>query len=209
MHIYSAVLQAKPGRGAELGAILPKLRDEVASATGSAAYAWAISAGAPIGSFGISTRVEGNAQLMEFQLKLNASKSYQTQAAQVGDILAMPATTSFSQIVGFAGEQGPPAPVVTLTQSTIQSGHLGQAMGWSMEILEYVHSVTGRSGLLTSLSAGSFFDVMWIFSAQSGAELDDANAKLRADHGYIGLIDKSEGLFVPGSATRITLMQMP
>ncbi len=209
MHIYSATLQAKPGKGAELGAMLPKLRDEVAAATGSAAYAWVFSAGAPIGSFGISTRVEGNAQLMEFQQKLNASKAYQTKAAKMGDILASPAATSLSQIIGFAGEQGEPAPVVTLTQSTIVGGHLGEAMGWSMEVLEYVHSVTGMSGLLTSLSAGSFFDVMWIFAAQTGAELDDANAKLMSDKGYIGLIDKAGGLFVPGAATRVTLMQLP
>jgi hypothetical protein len=209
MHIYSATLQAKPGRGAELGAMLPKLRDEVAAATGGAAYAWVVSSGAPIGSFGISTRVEGNAQLMDFQQKLAASKAYQTQAVKAGDVLFTPATTSLSQIVGFAGEQGEPAPVVNLTQSTIVGGHLGEALGWSMEVLEYVHSVTGMRGLLTSLSAGGFFDVMWIFSAQTGAELDDANAKLMADKGYIGLIDKAGGLFVPGAATRVTLMQMP
>ncbi len=209
MHIYSATLQAKPGRGAELGAMLPQLRDEIATATGSAAYAWVVSSGAPIGSFGISTRVEGNAQLMEFQQKMNASKTYQAKAAKVGDVLAAPATTSFSQIVGFAGDQGEPAPVVNLTQSTIMGGHMGEAIGWSMEVLEYVQSVTGMSGLLTSLSAGGFFDVMWIFSAQTGTELDDANTKLLTDPGYIGLIDKAGGLFVPGAATRVTLMQMP
>ena len=46
-------------------------------------------------------------------------------------------------------------------------------------------------------------DVMWIWGAQTGVELDAARAKLQADSGYIGLIDRAGGLFVPGSATRM------
>lgn len=208
MHIYSATLQAKPGRGGELGAQVPQLRDAVAEATGSAAYAWAMSAGAPIGTFGISTRVEGMAQLMEFQQRMAGSETYHAEAAKVADVLAAPSTTSMSQIVGTAGDQGDPAPVVTITQSTMVNGHIAEAMNWGMEIMEFVHGVTGMSGLFTSLTAGSFFDVMWIFGAETGAELDSANASLMANPDYMGMIDKAGGLFVPGSANRVTLMQM-
>ena len=208
MHRFSATLQAKPGRGGELGTQLPQLRDAVVEATGHAAHAWAMSSGAPIGTFGISTRVEGHAQLMEFQQKMAASESYQAQAAKLADVLAAPATTSLSQIVGVAGEQGKPAPVVTITQSTMVVGHVAEAMAWGMEILEYVHSVTGMSGLFTSVTSGSFFDVMWLIGAETGAELDSANASLMADSGYVGMIDKAAGFFVPGSANRVTLMQM-
>jgi hypothetical protein len=117
--------------------------------------------------------------------------------------------SSRSQVLGAAGDQGAPAPIVTLTQSTVAAGHLGDAMGWSLEVLEDVHKVTGMSGLFTNLMAGSFFDVTWIFSAETGADLDSANAKLQADTGYVGPLDKAGGLFVEGSATRVTLVQMP
>ncbi len=209
MYIYSATLQAKPGSGGELSSTMPKLRDSVAAATGSPAHAWAVSAGAPIGSFGISTRVEGSQQLIDFQQKLSASKDYQAVSGKSGHLLAAPAETSLSQILGVAGEQGVPAPIVTLTQSTVASGHVGDAMGWGLEVLEYVHKVTGMSGLFTNLTAGSFFDVTWIFSAQTGADLDSANAKLQADTGYVGLLDKAGGMFVEGSASWVTLVQMP
>lgn len=209
MHIYSATLQAKPGRGGELGALVPQLRDAVTKTVGSPAYAWAMSAGAPIGCFGISTRVEGNQQLMEFQQKLAASDDYQSVAIQGADLLDGPAQTSLSQIIGSVGEQGDPAPVITITQATVMNGHVADAVGWGMEVLEHVHKVTGQSGLMTNLSAGSFFDIMWIVGAPSAAELDTANDKIQNDAEYIAMLDKAGGFFVPGSATRVTIMRMP
>jgi len=209
MYIFSAALQAKPGRGGELGAQLPQLRDAVAEATGNPAYAWAASSGPPIGSFGISTRVEGHEQLIGFQQKMSASEAYHSAAANVADVLDAPSTTSLSQIVGMAGEQGEPAPVVRLTQATVQIGHVSDAMAWGQEVLDHVHNTTGMSGLLTNLAAGNPFDLMWIFSAQSGAEVDAGNAALQADTGYVGLLDKAAGFMVPGSVARATLVQMP
>ncbi|NNE94921.1 MAG: hypothetical protein HKN24_02735 [Acidimicrobiales bacterium] len=208
MYIFSASLQAKPGRGGELGARMIPLRDAITEATGNQAYAWAASSGPPIGAFGISTRATGHEHLIELQQKMGASESYHAEAAKLADVLAMPSTTSLSQIVAMAGEQGEPAPVVRLTQATVQIGHVGDAMNWGQEMLQHVHNTTGLSGLFTNLASGSPFDVMWIFSANTGAELDAANAALQADTGYIGLIDKAASFIVPGSAARATLVQM-
>ncbi|MFW2380172.1 MAG: hypothetical protein ACN4GZ_00325 [Acidimicrobiales bacterium] len=208
MYIYSATLQAKAGRGGELGAQMLPLRNAVAEATGSPAYAWVASSGGPIGSYGISTRVEGHEQLIGLQQKMGASEAYHAEAAKLADVLAQPSATSLSQIVGMAGEQGEPAAIVRLTQATIQIGHMGDAMTWAHEVLEHVHNTTGMNGLLTNLASGNPFDLMWIFSANSGAEVDAANAALQADTGYVGLIDKAAGFIVPGSATRATLVQM-
>lgn len=117
--------------------------------------------------------------------------------------------TSMSQIIGSVGDQGDPSQVITITQATVMAGHVGDAMGWGMETLQHVHKVTGHSGLFTNLTAGSFFDVMWIIGAESGAELDTANDKMRNDPEYIALLDRAGGFFVPGSATRVTIMRMP
>lgn len=208
MYIYSATLQAKPGRGGQLGAQMPQLRNAVAEATGHPAYAWVASSGGPIGSYGISTRVEGHEQLIEAQQKMGASEAYHTEVGKIADLLAVPSTTQLSQIVGMAGEQGEPAPIVRITQATIQIGHMGDAMEWGQEMLEHVHNTTGMSGLFTSVASGNPFDVMWIFSAHSGAEVDAANTALQADTGYVGLVDKAADFIVPGSATRATLVQM-
>lgn len=209
MYIYSATMQAKPGRGGELASMLPKLRDTVADTIGNPGYAWAVSSGAPIGAFALSTRVEGNQQLLEFQQKLGASDSYQKMAVKFADVLAAPSDTYLNQVVGAAGEQGEPAPIVVVTQSTIAGGHLSDAVNWGVEILDYTHSVTGLSGVFTTAVAGSFFDVTWIAGAESGEELDAANARLMKDTGYMSMIDKAGGFFVPGAAQRVTMVQMP
>ena len=130
-------------------------------------------------------------------------------AAKTADLLITPAETSLSQIIGAVGEQGDPAPVVTITQATVVGGHVAEAVGWGMQVLEHLHKVTGLSGLVTNLFAGSFFDVMWIVGAQSVADADAANDKIQNDPDYIRLIDQGGGLFVPGSGQRIMLMQMP
>lgn len=123
--------------------------------------------------------------------------------------MAGPTETFFNQVVGVVGDMGAPSPHVNVTRSTIMNGHLADALGWSTEVLEYVHKVTGLNGILTTAAAGSFFDISWIFSAASAADGDAANDKLLADPDYIAMIDKAGGMFVPGSAHRSSMMQLP
>lgn len=209
MHIFGAQIQAKPGQGAAAGAKVAQIRDVVTSATGQAGYAWAGVAGVPIGSFLLSTRLEGIADLIELQMKLADSADYQNLAAEAGDLWAAPIETNFLQVVATAGELGEPQSVTTITRSTISAGHLADALAWSNEVLEHVNKVTGLSGLLATSSAGSFFDVNWIFGSESGTAADEANNTLMADPSYIGLIDKAGGLFVDGTAERMTFVQLP
>lgn len=208
MHIYFAALQAKPGKSAKVAPLVAATRD-VINANGADATAWVASTGAPIGSFGISMRVDGAAQLAEFQQKFAASDDYNKATRRLAGQLAGPTETFFNQVVGVAGDGGAPSPFVSVTRSTIMNGHLADALGWSNEVLEYVHNATGLNGILTTAAAGSFFDVSWIFSAASAADSDAANAKLMAMPDYIGLIDKAGGFFVPGSAHRSSMMQLP
>ena len=209
MHIFGAQIQAKPGRAAAAGAKVAEIREVVSSAIGHAGYAWAAVAGAPIGSFLLSTRVEGAAGLIELQTKLGESADYQKLAVDAGDLWAAPVETSFLQVVAAVGDLPEPQSLTTVTRSTMSVGHMADALAWSNEVLEHVNKVTGLSGMLATSSAGSMFDVSWIFGAESGAAADEANNALMADPSYIGLIDKAGGLFVDGSAERITLMQLP
>lgn len=209
MYIIGVQLQAKPGRGGEAGKAIAGLRDAASAAIGRTGYAWAVIAGAPVGAFGLSTRVEGVGDLIEIQMQLASNDDYQKLVADSGDLWAGPAQTSFNQVVAIAGEQGDPKPVTTVTTSTISAGHLGNALAWSNEILEYVAGVTGLGGVLTTSAAGNFFDVSWIFGADSGAAADAANAALLADPGYIAMIDQAGELFIDGSGTRVVLVQLP
>ncbi len=209
MYIYATQLQAKPGRGGEARAKIAEIRDVVSAAVGQPVLAWAVVAGAPIGSFGISTRVDGSAGLIDLQMKLGASAGYQTVAAESGDLWVGPVETTLNQIVATTGEQGDPLPVLTVTRATIAGGHLGDALAWSNEVLEYVTGVTGLGGNLTTSAAGNFFEVSWIVGAESGAASDAANDALLADPGYIGLIDRAGGMFIDGTSERVLLAKLP
>lgn len=209
MYIFGVQLQAKPGRGGEAGTAIAALRDAASAAIGRTGYAWTAIAGAPVGSFGLSARVEGVSDLIEIQMQLRSDDDYQKLATESGDLWAAPGQTSWNQVVAIAGEQGDPKPVTTVTTSTISAGHVGNALAWSNEVLEYVAGVTGLGGVLTTSAAGNFFDVSWIFGADSGAAADAANAALLADPGYIAMIDQAGGLFIDGSGTRVVLMQLP
>lgn len=208
MYIYFVALQARPGLGTEVAPIVAEARD-VAIAEGADATAWIASTGAPIGAFGISARVESMAELTEVQQKFAKSAAYAKVTTKLSGLLAGPSETYLNQVVAAVGDAGKPNPFVTVTRTTIMNGHLGDALGWSSEILEYVNKVTGLSGMLTTAAAGNFFEVSWIFSAASAADGDTANDKLMADPGYIPMIDKGGSFFVPGSAQRSSMMQLP
>lgn len=209
MYIFGTQLQAKPGRGGAAAAKLTELRDVVSEAAGQPIRAWTVAAGAPIGSFGMSTRVEGAAGLIDLQTSLVANADYARLAAEAGELWAGPVETNLNQIVATSGDQSDPLPVITVTRATIAGGNVGDAMAWSNEVLQYVTGVTGLGGMLTTSAAGNFFEVSWIFGAESGAASDAANDSLLADPGYVGLIDRAGGLFMDGSTQRVMLVQMP
>lgn len=209
MHIYGAQLQAKPGRGGELSAALGQLRDVVSAATGRSAWVWAIAAGAPTGSFAVSTRLDGTGDLIDTLMKLNTNDEYLKLSGTVGDLVATPTQTNWMQVIGTAGDVGEPKPVTVVTTATVAAGHVSEAMAWSTQMMEFAAGATGMGTILATASAGSFFDIAWIGGADSGAAVDDANAALMADPDYLARMDQAGGLFVDGSATRTVMVQLP
>jgi hypothetical protein len=210
MYIYGAQIQAAPGKAGAAAAKVTEIRDVIKAETGQVGWAWGVVAGAPVGSYLLSTRLEGSAALVDLQMKLAQSEAYQSLAAEVGDLWAGPVETNFSRVVATAGEVGEaPSPFISVTQATVAGGNLSAAMAWSGKVLEHVSKVTGMGGLLVASAAGNPFDIGWIFGSESGAAGDAAADAIQADADYLALIDEGSGLFVDGSAQRVSLMQLP
>lgn len=209
MHIFGAQLQARPGRGGELSAALGELRGVVSAATGRPVYAWVAAAGAPTGSFTLSTRVEGTGELIDTLMTLNANEDYQKLTSEFGDLLAGPTQTSWMQVIGTAGDLGEPKPVTVVTTATMAAGHLGAAMAWSSELMEFAVGLSGMGTMLATGAAGNIFDIAWIAGADSGAAADEANAAMTNDPGYMERMDGAGDLFVDGTANRVVLVQLP
>ena len=209
MHIFGAQLHAKPGHGGEAGQMVGKIRDAVSAAIGRPVYAWAVVAGAPVGSFALSTRLDGLGDLVDMQMQLAADEAYQKLAVKIGKVLAGPAETTLGQVIGTAGDVGEPKAVTTVTTATMAAGHVSEALAWCNDMLEFSAGVTGLGTMLTTNSAGSFFDISFIGAADSGAAADEANTALIGDPGYMERLDAAGELFVDGSAMRAVLAQLP
>ncbi len=208
MFIYSAQLQARPGRGAEVAGALPAVAAEISAAGGVPASAWAVVNGAPIGSFAVSGRVENTTELLAMQQGLGASAKYQKASAKLGDSLDGPAVTNYLEVVMTSGDVGDPKQLTSVTRATMQAESLSAAMAWSAQIAEYITKTTGMTGLLATSAAGRMFEVAWIFGADSAADLDESNAKLGADQAYASMLEQAGNLFMPGSAERLLLARM-
>jgi hypothetical protein len=208
MLIYGAALEAAPGKGGELVAQVPALRDACAEATGTPWWAWMVLSGRPFGSFVLSTRHEGYEQMLEAGMLVGASPEFQSLSTGFGGLLAHPAETTLNEVIGVQGEAGDPKPIVVLTRATMMGGHFADALAWSAKALEHVDTVTGSGGVVALSSTGALFQVTWMTGADDAAQLDANNAKLNADPDYIALLDEAGDYFVPGSSERMVIVRM-
>lgn len=208
MFIYSAQLQAQPGKGGDLAAQLPELAAKVSAAAGTPASAWAVATGAPIGSFAISARIENTAELLAMQQGLAGSEKYQKASAKLGGLLAGPAITNMLEVVMTAGEAGEAKPLTTVTRAALHGESLSASMAWSAQLLEYAAKTTGVSGFLATTAAGPMFQVAWLTGSDDAAELDETNAKLASDATYMSMLEQGTDHVIPGSVERMLLVRM-
>lgn len=80
MYIYSASMQALPGKARAVGEVMSQLRDTAKKATGKDAWAWRSVGAGPSGAYGLSARVENTAELLEVQQLLADSPEFQKRA---------------------------------------------------------------------------------------------------------------------------------
>ena len=110
MQIFTGILQARPGKEYEAAALMPQIRDVAQAAHGVETSAWAVIAGSTWGSFALSTRVDGLAQLLEVTAAVGESDDFRALAAQTGEVYAGPAQTSVATVVAAtADDVGRPA----------------------------------------------------------------------------------------------------
>jgi len=209
MYIYSALLQAKPGKGGKAGRALTELRDTLAGLLGQPVHAWAAVAGAPIGAFAVSTRVDSFANLLDLQMKMAGDEDYQELAANTGKLWAAPAETALNRIVAYSGEPSDPKPITAITRVTIAPGQVRAAVAAGHEMLEMVTALGGGNGLLTMSTAGNFNDLSWIMAYDSAADADASVEKVLSNADYLEKVDGMAGLFLAGQSERFLLAQLP
>ncbi len=209
MHVYTAGLMASPGQAATLGGLMTGYRDALSEATDLPWSAWAVIAGQPYGSFGLSVLVNGIGELIEGQMKAAASQRFQELSAQSVGVMAGPAEVNLNEIVAIAGDDPEVKSIVEWTRATLAGGHLADGMAWAVEMMEYAAKLTGAGGAVATSGAGQLFSVQFISSYDTGQLLDEAHAKVNGDAEYMSRLDAAGDFFVSGSVERMISVRMP
>ena len=209
MLIYASTITAASGKSGELSSHIPAIRDAISEASGQPWWAWAVVAGRPFSTHILSSRFEGMAGLLEAQQKVGASADFQNLSTALAGVSAGPAETNVNEVVHATGDPGDPKPLITITQATMSGGQIGATMAWSINVMDYASQLTGAGGIVATSTAGTMFQVTWMAGVDSGAQLDEVNAALNGDAGYLEMMDAGGGMFVPGSVERAVIAMHP
>ena len=200
MFIYTATVTTRPGKDLQGFAQIVETREVIEAVTGQPTSAWAGVTGHPFGTFGVSTRVDSIADVMDAHQKLGASVEYATLAEAASDIWAAAPDTSFQRVIASAGETSGET-VMSRTTAEI-AGSYADAIAFGMEVLEYVYAAAGTPGFLTLSESNALGTLSWIFGNDSGDSMAASDAKMQQDMTYLAMYDRAADYFVPGKATR-------
>ena len=209
MHIYSAQMTAVGGSQIEAAELVTRIRNVASTATGLTLSAWGTIVGAPYGSFAVSMRVDGMAELLESTAKLAGDEAWAALAGDSARLFAGPAEIRFQTVIAATTEQMNSTPIVSINRSQIANGQIKTAIGRSVEMLNFVKGVTGIDGMLAMSDGGPSNELAFIFGVDSAEAGDEANAALAADPTWLDMMDSAGHLFVSGSGHRTYAARMP
>jgi len=187
----------------EVGAWASDMRQFVSEKAGRDIGLWSVMFGAPLGTMIYSARVEGLADLQSVGAALESSPDYHSKLATGRGFSAAPPVDQLSTpVYGELGDVPPVGSIAVVTTATIANGAYGDAIGWSVEMAQYVEGVTGFRTMFLMDDYGPFGQVRWIGVAPDAASADAAGQKLNADQGYLEKLGAVGKLFAEGSGQR-------
>jgi hypothetical protein len=170
---------------------------------------WAANFGQPIGTVAWSAMVESEAALAAATGSLLADPGYLDLVESAVDMFTTPGHDLLREVIyGAPGDPPPVGSLATVTTATAIVDRLVDALGWAVEMGQYVETVIGSPVAVLTNVFGTMGGIAWIGSQPDAAAADAARAKLNADSDYLKRVAGSKDLFMNGSghvsqATRI------
>ncbi|MGD9999260.1 MAG: hypothetical protein AB7L17_11640 [Ilumatobacteraceae bacterium] len=202
MQLFSRTLMLS-GPFSETMAFSTDMRQFVSEQTGRDIGLWSVMFGAPLGTIVYTTHVEGVADLQSIGATLLAHPDYHAKLAKAQQLSGGPPVDQLSTpIHGELGEAPPVGSVAVVTTAAIANGAYADAIGWGVDMAQYVEGVTGFPVAFLIDDYGPFGQVRWISVAPDAAATDTASQKLNADPGYLDKLRAAGQLFAEGSGQR-------
>lgn len=161
---------------------------------------WSGTFGYPVGTLAWSTTVESQVALAESTAKLLADDGYFDLIEQAQDIVLTPPHDILRELV--FGEPSDPPPigaVATITTATALVDRMADAVGWGVEIAQYVTEATGAPVAVLTNVFGQMGELAWIGVQPDLAAAEAARTKLAGDADYLARLAPTKDLFVPAS----------
>jgi hypothetical protein len=179
------------------------MRQFVSDQTGREIGLWSVMFGAPLGTMVYTAHVDGIADLQGIGATLLAHPDYHAKLASAQQLSSGPPIDQLSTpIHGELGDPPPVGSVAVVTTAAIANGAYADAIGWGVEMAQYVEGVTGFPVAFLIDDYGPFGQVRWISVAPDAASTDAAAQKLNADPGYLEKLRAAGQLFAEGSGQR-------
>jgi hypothetical protein len=161
---------------------------------------WSGTFGYPVGTLVWSTIVESQVALAESTSKLLADDGYFDLIEQAQDMITTAPHDILRELV--FGEPSDPPPigaVATVTTATALVDRMADAVGWGVEIAQYVTAATGTPVAVLTNVFGQMGELAWIGVQPDLAAAEAARTKLAADADYLARLAPTKDLFLPAS----------
>jgi hypothetical protein len=161
---------------------------------------WSGTFGYPVGTLVWSTIVESQVALAESTSKLLADDGYFDLIEQAQDMITTAPHDILRELV--FGEPSDPPPigaVATVTTATALVDRMADAVGWGVEIAQYVTAATETPVAVLTNVFGQMGELAWIGVQPDLAAAEAARTKLAADADYLARLAPTKDLFLPAS----------
>ena len=187
-----------------MATFVAEVTDKARRESGLDIHAWMSTMSPDLGTVVWATMAEDLVHLEQANDKLGASESFLDLTERGAELFAGPLSDGLSQVV--SGEVDPAAPVpsyATSARAVAANGHLRAAIEGGVEIAEAATRITGVPTMFAVSSTGPYGGCAWNSGFSDIGQLEQAEAALMADAGWIDLIDRCGPNYAPGASQAI------
>lgn len=188
------------GPPSEVRAWAGRIAEAYGGVTGKQPAVWVSIAGGTVGHHTWSMPVEGTGEIVDLSMQVLQDADYLAAVEEGRPFFqGAPKDSLYRPFVGTPAFETEVGNVCLVTAADAKAGHIGDAVGWGLEMAQHVTQLTGIEQVLLGNAAGSYSRLTWMGVAQDAREADQADRRARADDGYQKLIARGGGLFADRS----------
>lgn len=204
MYLFTRAGRFGPGSIREVMTFVGEVTEKVRQESGLDVHAWSSTMSPEVGAVVWAAFVEDLEHLQQADDKLNTSDAFVELVDRGAGLFAGPIVDGLAQVV--AGDVDPSSPTpayVTATTAVGANGRLRAAVEGGVEIAQAATRITGVPTMFLVASTGPYGGCMWSSGFADITQLEQAEAALMADTGWLDLIDRLGPNYQQGAAQSI------